>query len=215
VPRGYNGKWWNRILWTGDAVQAQEILDGCPVSSGEEAVINRYLSVFYARDFSRAGETASAYPAAFGEQFTFNLRSLMKAWAYAGSNLPQLARAEFDSARVLLETLAAENPDDARIRSALGFAYAGLGRREDAVREGRAGVDLFPVTRDAWIHLERLRDQALVYAQVGEQEAAIDILEDLLGRPGNEVSPALLRIHPLCDPLRDNSRFQRLVEPPL
>jgi serine/threonine-protein kinase len=215
VQRGYNGKWWNRILMAGDPEDAGRILDACPAEAGSELAVNRFLNAYYSRDFSRAAELAAACPKVEGEQFYYYARSLFKGSAYAGMNDPGRARAEFDSARVLLEAILAEDPQDARAHSALGRAYAGLGRKEDAIREGRAGVDLFPESRDAWIYLSRLDELARIYAQTGEHEAAIDLLENLLGRPGNTVSPALLRVSPVYDPLRENPRFRKLVEEPL
>ncbi len=47
----------------------------------------------------------------------------------------QLERAYYDSTRSMLETKIQERPDDDRFRSALGIAYAGLARKEDAIRE--------------------------------------------------------------------------------
>jgi len=62
---------------------------------------------------------------------------------------PELARASYDSARVILESWLQENPDDSRAHSALGIALAGLGREAEAVREGRTAVDLLPLSKDA------------------------------------------------------------------
>ena len=50
-------------------------------------------------------------------------------------NRPQLARADYDTARVLLETKLREQPQDERLHSSLGIAYAGLGRVKEAIRE--------------------------------------------------------------------------------
>jgi hypothetical protein len=78
----------------------------------------------------------------------------------------------------------------------LGLSYAGLGRKEEAIREGREAVRLLPVSEDAYegpmhrIHL------AMVHAMVGEHEAALDELEFLLAIPSH-ISAPLLRIDPL------------------
>ena len=53
--------------------------------------------------------------------------------------------------------------------------------------------------------------QAVIYFKTGEETAALDTLEDL-SRPGNTVSPALLLASPVYDPLRENPRFQKLVD---
>ena len=77
----------------------------------------------------------------------------------------------------MLETRIQEHPDDDRFRSALGIAYAGLGRKEDAIREGKLGVELLPMSKEAWRGAYREEDLARIYTMVGEHDAAIDRLE--------------------------------------
>ena len=62
---------------------------------------------------------------------------------------PDLALASYDSARIVLEGELEERPDDHRVLSSLGIVYAGLGRKEDAIRAGEKGAELSPVSRDA------------------------------------------------------------------
>jgi tetratricopeptide (TPR) repeat protein len=123
------------------------------------------------------------------------------------------AHACFDSARVILEKQLKERPDDHRIHSSLGVVYAGLGRKEDAIREGKLGVELFPVKKDAYIGPARVEDLALVYLMVGEYDAALDQIEYLLSIP-SWISVSLLRLDPRYDPLRKLPRFQKLLQQP-
>ena len=122
----------------------------------------------------------------------------------------QFEQAYYDSTRGILETNIQEHPDDARFRSALGIAYAGLDRKEDAVREGESAVQLLPMSKDAYGGGYRAEDLAEIYAMVGEYDAAIDQLEKLLAVPSITAVPGL-RIDPIWDPLRDNPRFQALL----
>ena len=92
----------------------------------------------------------------------------------------------------------------------LGRAYAGLGRRDEAMREAEMAVELMPLTRDALTGLSMLEILAEVYAAVGEKDKAIDTLDELLSMPGY-VSIPLLEIDPVWDPLRDNPRFQEML----
>jgi len=123
----------------------------------------------------------------------------------------QLAEAYFDSARTLLEARVLERPDDPRYRSALGITYAGLGRREDAIREGQLAVELLPPSKEALVGSYRVEELARIYTMVGEYDAAADELEVLLAIPSLIGAP-MLRIDPIWDPLRDHPRFRRLVE---
>ena len=101
-------------------------------------------------------------------------------------------------------------PDDAQRHVFLGLSLAYLGRKDEAIREGRKGVELTPTSKDA-INGPYFRHQlARIYILVGEHEKAIDELEQLLKVP-YFVSPAWLKIDPNFDPLRQNPRFQKLV----
>ncbi len=104
-----------------------------------------------------------------------------------------------------------ERPEDERFHSFLGIVYAGLGRKEDALREGKLAVELLPVSKDAWRGCYRVKDLARIYVMVGEFDAAIEKIELLLDRP-SEMSIPLLRLNPAWDPLRDYPRFKRFVE---
>ncbi len=122
----------------------------------------------------------------------------------------QRERAYYDSARSMLESKIQQRPDDERLRSALGIAYAGLGRKGDAIREGELGVELLPMSKEAWRGAYRLKDLARIYTMVGEYDATIDRLESLLAVPSITAVPGL-RIDPTWEPLRDQPRFQALL----
>jgi tetratricopeptide (TPR) repeat protein len=123
----------------------------------------------------------------------------------------QLEQAYYDSTRSNVETRIREHPDDSRYRSALGIAYAGLGRKEEAIREGELAVELLPMSKEAWRGAHRLEDLARIYTMVGEYDAAIDQLEILLAVP-SPVSVPMLRIDPTWNPLRSHPRFQAMLE---
>ena len=137
--------------------------------------------------------------------------SLMYAQAYGLLADRQLEQENHETARQILETKVSEQPEDERFHSALGIAYAGLGLKEEAIREGLRGVELLPVEKEAWRGSVRVEDLAKIYTMVGEYEEAVDRIEYLLGIPGM-LSVNLLRLDPVWDPLRDNPRFQRLLE---
>jgi TolB-like protein/Tfp pilus assembly protein PilF len=126
------------------------------------------------------------------------------------------ARAHFDSARVVLESLARETPADliwtaqGSLQSGLGVALAALGRKEEAIRYGREGLDAVLRVGDALTAPMRRAELAEIYVVTGEHQLALDELERLLAEPG-WTSPALLRIDPIWAPLRAEPRFRRLT----
>ncbi|UCH85634.1 MAG: protein kinase, partial [Candidatus Latescibacterota bacterium] len=124
------------------------------------------------------------------------------------------ARAWYDSARVYFEGIIRENQQSAHscaYHSSLGLAYAGLGRCEEAIREGEDAVRVLPLSKDARMGVELANNLAEIYVKCGKYNRAIDQIETLLSVP-SWISPGLLRVDPIWDPLRSNPRFQRLVE---
>jgi tetratricopeptide (TPR) repeat protein len=123
------------------------------------------------------------------------------------------ARSNFERARQTLENSVAAHPRDGPIRVALGLAYAGLGRRVEAVREARTAMELAPLSADNPTATAVMGVAAEVFARAGEMDAALELLELLLAIPaGREISVPLLRIDPAFDPLRTDPRFDRLME---
>jgi TolB-like protein/Tfp pilus assembly protein PilF/predicted Ser/Thr protein kinase len=132
-------------------------------------------------------------------------------WIYYLMGETERAMRAFESARVMLEEELAKRPDDARIHSSLGLVYASLGQNEKAIEEGLLAVELDPVSRDALSGPYRVQDLAHIYAIVGDQDAALEQIEYLLSIPCS-MSVPLLRMSPEWDPLRDNPKFQQLLE---
>ena len=116
-----------------------------------------------------------------------------------------------DSARIAFEEQSRAAPDDPQRHVLLGLALAYLGRKADALREGRRAVELSPISRDANTGPYIQHQLARIYLLVGEPEQALDQLEPLLRVP-YYLSPGMLRIDPTFDPLRNNPRFRKLVE---
>jgi len=120
------------------------------------------------------------------------------------------ARAAFTSARTEAAKLVAEQPDYAEALCVLGMADAALGHKEDAIREGRCAVELLPVTKDAVIGAQLVRNLSLIYAWTGAKDLAFEQLAIAAGIPGY-LSYGQLRLHPYWDPLRGDPRFEKIV----
>jgi serine/threonine-protein kinase len=139
-------------------------------------------------------------------------KALLYADAHEALGDADQARKEYGSALPLLAAEVERNAKNRAIQhSLLAGAFAGLGRKEDALREASRAVEIVPISKDhlTGAGIEILR--ALVEARVGETDAAIEHIRYLLTIPC-DLSPALLRIDPRWSPLRNDPRFRELAE---
>jgi adenylate cyclase len=121
-----------------------------------------------------------------------------------------LARAYADSARVAYEDQVRDVPDNATPHALLGVTLAYLGRRADAIREGKRGVELAPMSKAADYGGYSRHQLARTYILLGEYDKALEQLEPLVEKP-YLLSPGWLRIDPTFAPLRGHPRFERMV----
>jgi serine/threonine-protein kinase len=122
------------------------------------------------------------------------------------------AQSAYEAARALLEDSVAAHPRDPRMRIALGLAYAGLHRRKDAMREALTATELRPVSQSSEGATAFMGGAVEIYVQLGEADAALELLELLLTmNAGREISVPLLRLDPTFDPLRKDPRFEALL----
>ena len=121
------------------------------------------------------------------------------------------ARAAFTAARAVQEKRVQEQPEWGPALCVLGLIDAGLGRKEDALREGRHAVELLPVQKDALNGAHMLEYFAIIAAWVGEKDLACKQLAAVAPLGSTSVSYGQLKLLPYWDPLRDDPRFQKIV----
>jgi tetratricopeptide (TPR) repeat protein len=138
-----------------------------------------------------------------------------KAFLYAGAHeaLGDAARArkEYEAALPSLEAEVQKNASSTVQHTILALAYAGLDRKQEALREVGRAVELIPMHHDATVQHNTEINRAQVEARVGETDAAIEHIRHLLSIPCN-LSPGMLRIDPRWAPLRNDPRFRKLAE---
>src|SRR5437867_416682 len=203
------------LHWRGSAEEARAVLEqaaAAHVTNDDLLLLAQFWVDLFDRRYGQALSHLSrpgAHEVSW-DQFRFIPRAQMLAQVYGLLGKHERERAYYDSVRTLVLPRMHEHPDDPRFHSALGIAYAGLGRRAEALREGQRGVQLVPISKDAYKGYYRAWDLARIYTMVGEYDAAVDQLEHLLSIPGH-LTAAWLRLDPTWDPLRSHPRFQKLV----
>ena len=145
------------------------------------------------------------------DQSMYVPRDLFQAWLHSALDEHELARASYESARVRLESLLEERPEDYRLEHSLAFVYAGLGDKSQAIRHAERNVALLPVSEDALEGPTRLWGLAMVYARLGDAEAASDVMARVFSLPG-QLSVALMESDPHFDGIREHPRYLEVVE---
>jgi tetratricopeptide (TPR) repeat protein len=120
------------------------------------------------------------------------------------------AQAAFTAARAQQEAKVRAQPDVAPALSMLGLIDAGLGRKEEALREGRRAVELSPLAKNWTEGRAPVFNLVLIYAWTGERDLAIEQLEIVAKTPTGPTY-GQLRLSPLWDPLRGDPRFEKIV----
>jgi len=209
----YYWKAWLYLRRDGSTRRAREVFDEARTAGVVDNQQMRYVRVMlelFDRRCDQAIARVHEMPDVLEGQARFAPRTQLLAQVYGLMGRGALARVYYDSARSYLQGRVAQRPEDARLHTALGIVFAGLGRKQEAIQEGERGVALLPVTKEAYQGYYRALDLARIYTMVGEYDAAIDRLEQLLWIPGH-LTTAWLRVDPTWDPLRGNPRFQRLL----
>jgi len=166
-------------------------------------------------------EEALAFLDAVASDTIISFTPIPKAYLYALAHeaLGDLgqARTEYEVARVAFESILEKNtgrtypPDVGYLRLHLGRTYAGLGRKEDALREARRATEMVPYSKDTWWGCQFGIRRAAIEARVGETNAALEHISALLAVPCL-LSPGLLRIDPNFSALHTDPRFRKLAE---
>jgi tetratricopeptide (TPR) repeat protein len=129
------------------------------------------------------------------------------AWLFGDKEQAQSA---LTAARAIFERTTREQPDYAQAWSYLGLTDAMLGRRDDAIREGKRACEILPFKKDSWIGPLFGSYLAAIYTWCGEKDAALEQLEASCKLPTG-ISYGDLKQSPDWDAIRGDPRFTRLL----
>lgn len=214
---GYVDFWWK-----GDTHLLKSILAEIPDGTDPDGVVTtcRWDVAMIERDFATAKRVFDASPL---KEFSYTNAGLTpKDFFYGCIALAhgdaKTAQRSFESALPVYEAAVKESPDSEYRHANLGLIYAFMGRKEEAIREGRRAVELKPESVDALDGVLMNCYLALIYARSGEKDLAFPLLERLLKTPGAvdssnySVTVNDLKYRGDWDPIRNDPRFQKLLQ---
>ena len=216
IQRGYVD-----LYWKGTTAELKSQLAQIPANVDPDGVVTscRWEAAMIDRDFAAAEQALKRTPldavdylngGATPKSFLFGCIALARGDDTA-------AKTNFDTARVIFENAVKESPDSAERHANLGLLYAFMGRKEEAIREGRRAVELKPESKDAYDGALMQAYLALIYARVGERDLSLPLIERLLKTPGAvdsadySITVNDLRKRWEWDPIRHDARFQKLI----
>jgi TolB-like protein len=142
-------------------------------------------------------------------------------WAQQVAGDHAAAQESWRQARSELEPFLREQPENYNLIGDLALTNMGLGDKAAALALSERGIAVLPIEKDVVSATGPIETLARVAAQTGEPDRAIAALRQVLSIPGTgalekymPLTPALLRLDPMFDPLRNDRRFQILVASP-
>src|SRR2546430_7816381 len=192
-------------------VAIEKILAEDPASAKDPFLTDqRFILALFDRDWDAAGVLATAISPKnspdwyldFGRDFWMGVVARLKG--------------DETSARAALTRALAEqeeeirNSDDVGMLSRLGLIDAVLGKKEEALREGRHALERLAIVKDSIVEVSVKRYFAMICAWAAERELALEHLEVVARIPGGP-SYGDLRLNPMWDPLRGDPRFEKIV----
>jgi TolB-like protein/Flp pilus assembly protein TadD len=203
------------VAWKGDVGFAENQLSSVPPGFDPDGLVTsaRIWVLSLQRKFAEALQLVQRFG---GETLTYPVRgpcpkALLEGSLYLHQGDKEKAHAAFEQARIVAERLVRDAPDDPGRHAQLGVVLAGLGKKEDAINEGKKAVELLPESEDAFDGPQATAALAEIYAWVGEHDEALRLLDHLLTVPSG-LTVSTLKIDPTWDPLRKDPRFQALIE---
>jgi serine/threonine protein kinase/tetratricopeptide (TPR) repeat protein len=205
---------WVGLQWRADSKPLHEILEAL---FNESPAVAAYAAgeiwldlALSERDSVATGRALAVIGDGFNRNGLYFSLAFMKGCVARTFGDDAAARKAFTAARAEIERRVREQPDYGPPLCMLGLIDAGLGRKEEAIREGRRASELLPVTKDATNGAHIMQFLGVIYAWTGEKDLAIKQIAATLQVP-SLLSYGELRLHPFWDPLRGDPRFEKIV----
>ena len=198
----------------GDLRPMQQLLAGWPENVDPNGTITlaRYNLKMYERKFDELIGVLERSPAekSRGETSAPISKSFLLATVYAVKKDEAKAKSRYEDALGPAQSAVRESPEDGPRHALLGLIYAGLGRCDEAIAEGKRAVELLPEAKDAFDGPILVITRARISLMCGDADTALALLDRSLQTPSG-VTIQELRLDPVWDALRPDPRFQQML----
>jgi TolB-like protein/Tfp pilus assembly protein PilF len=203
------------FYWKADTRPLHQMVDSIRATNPAATRDVAEYWLFYAlaeRDAAAARNAviAAAENPAFTDQIVDFSRSFMEGVIARMTKDDAGARVAFTAARAEQQKILQAPESYGPALCVRGLIDAGLGRKEEALREGRRAVELLPVEKDAIFGMAVVKYFAMIAAWVGDNDLACEQLAIAI-RPPSPVTYGELKLLPFWDPLRGDPRFEKIV----
>jgi serine/threonine-protein kinase len=216
IQCGYIDFWWN-----GDTQTLKSFLDQLPPGVDPDGSVTgcRWDLAMLQRDYSAAKKILQI---SSGNELSYTNagptpKIFFEGCVYLAQGDNVNAQKAFELARPAFEGSVKEAPMSADRHANLGWLYAFMGRKDEAIKEGRRAVELKPESKDAIDRPLMSCYLAFIYARVGEKDLALPLLERLLKTPGAvdtvdySITVNDLKYRWEWDIIRGDPRFEKIV----
>jgi TolB-like protein/Flp pilus assembly protein TadD len=203
----------NYISWKADTKKAAEIMRSVGNTQYLDAGVDMitFIDVLN-RNYDQAIQRLRSSKIIFeSDQFEYFPNNLELGLIHRYKNDPAQSKTYFKAASIDLEKMISNAPQDERFHSALGITYAGLGQKDKAIAEGKKGIELLPIEKEAYRGYYRQWDMAIIYTLLGDNDDALKKIDYILSIPG-AFTVNLLKLDPMYDSLRNLPGYKAIVD---
>ena len=203
------------LNWKADTRPLHQLIDEIQATNPAampKIVPWRLACALFERDVAAAKEAllAAGEESPLGSDAVHFPRPFVEGLIARMTNDEHEAQLAFTAARAEQEKIVQAEPDYGPALCVLGVIDAALGRKDEALREGRRAVELLPVEKDSFNGALMIHYLAMIAAWVGEKDLAFEQLA-LSARTPNGATYGDLKLIPFWDALRGDPRFEKIV----